>query len=274
MKTNAATKRKILQLIRAGVKQKEVARIIGCSVDTIVKVRKAAGLTLWRPLTPEVEAEVLALLRQGIGQKRTATLTRVPETRVREVMKKNQIVHPEGGVRLPRESIVAAIFAKEDFCNKIAKRHGVAPTTVQRIAHEVLGPGPLSKKYPLESIWPQIQKFVQERPMPTTFRGSAFPLTGEPAEVLGAQQAVSLVELVIRDKGLPPDPVAFSEELALAYERNIRSIYPQWWDALLPADQSIVRHTIAIELMTALNEVFASIVMLERLAELEALAAK
>ena len=178
----AKEKRKIVARTRAGEKQVEIARRFGCCVHTIREVQRAAGLQLFRPLTPEVEKEVVELLRRGIGQNRVSKLTRVSERKVRAIMRKHGIHHKVGGLPLPQEKharIAAAVLRREDYCIRISEKYNVSKDIVRRIAHEIHGPGRLLG-FP---VWPPMSSY--------------FPQKHFDVKTAGPEQYVQLVQRVL-----------------------------------------------------------------------------
>lgn len=149
-------KTRIRRLTREGRRQSEIARIMGIGRDTISKWQVNMGL----PTIPPVpEEEIVRLLRDGVGQNRIHKMLGVSQPIVHRIMVKHGIVH-KGGRLSPelREKVVAAIREGENYLNHLADRFGIAPQTIQRIAHEVRGV-PRFKggrvKPPLSSDFPQ-----------------------------------------------------------------------------------------------------------------------
>jgi hypothetical protein len=137
-------KSRILALTRAGVKQIEIARDLKLSVDTVRDTQRAAGLKLWRELTPDLEREAVALLRLGHGQYRVSRMTRVPQKKIHKLLAKYRIHHPVGQPCLPaakHASILERVMNREDFGVGIGKKEGVSRSTVLEIAHKIYGPG-------------------------------------------------------------------------------------------------------------------------------------
>jgi hypothetical protein len=139
----AVEKRRILALARKRTKQIEIAQLFGCSVSTIQRVEKAASLKRWREITPEIEREVVRVLRAGNGQYRTAKLCRVSQPEVHKLMLKHKIRNKGGGHGLPikkRAAILDRVLQRENFANHIAEKENVSPPTVLEIAHAMFGP--------------------------------------------------------------------------------------------------------------------------------------
>jgi transposase-like protein len=157
-------KKEICRKTRERIPQKQIAQEFNCTVYTIRKVQKAAGLKLFREIAPELETKIVAHLRKGHGQLSTSRFFRVSFHKIRPLMRKHNIVHSAGNQGLPRElreKISKAVANREDYCVRIALRFGVSRTAVQKIAHEIHGParmlnGPAWP--PLQSRFPQTNR--------------------------------------------------------------------------------------------------------------------
>jgi DNA-binding CsgD family transcriptional regulator len=136
-------KGKILAATGKGIKQIQIAREFGCDVSTIRNVQKAAGLGRYAALTPALEAEVVALLRQGVGFQQVAKRTRLSSTTVKRIMAKYRIYHRVGdpGLGLAKHArILERVRQREDFGVHIAEKENVSSDTVLRMAHRIYGP--------------------------------------------------------------------------------------------------------------------------------------
>jgi transposase len=242
--------------------QKQIAIALGRSVRVVQKWQKIFGCHAAgrRPLTPQAEAEVVALLLQNVGQARIARLTGIGNRRIRELMRKHGIVHKTGGVStLTREKeaeIVERIQKRADYCETIARELGVPVGHVHRIAHEIWGDahfigGPL---------WPPLQSHFPQRPVQEALAKHAATYTSvfdppQPLGVISSDDAISLINLVLRTSfnGTMPDNfVAFAEILAEQWTEHVPR---KFWASLTAPDRSLLRHTVAIELLQAANTV-------------------
>jgi transposase-like protein len=155
-------KEKILARLREGATQREVAREFGRHVGTIRDVRKAAGMRLFPVVTPELEAKVVAAFRQGHGRRTTSQMCGVSERKVAAIAKKHGLKHATGDPGLARsnpalhQEIVTAVKRREDFVVHLADKYGVAPSTVSRIVHQILGEGRLL------ATWPPLESRVSQ----------------------------------------------------------------------------------------------------------------
>jgi hypothetical protein len=108
---------------------------------------------------PIPEAEILKLLRDGMGQHRIHKMLGVSQPKVHAVMVKHGIQN--GHATTPKENeerFIAALQRREGYIRTLARRYGVAFCRARRIAHEVLAcpefrPG--ASKPPLSSNFPQ-----------------------------------------------------------------------------------------------------------------------
>jgi hypothetical protein len=233
----AAEKKKIIALTRSGdLKQIEIAAAMKCGVDTIRAVQQAAGLKLWRELTPEVEKECVELLRQGTGQYRTSQMTRVSEPKIRQLMRKHGIVHESGGRALTAEKraqIAEAIRRREDYCTQLARKFGVSKKTVGKIAHQILGPGRLLG-WP---VWP---------PMSSVFPQTNFDF----AKMTEPDQFVTFVESVVEKSfdGKFPCPPEHDRLFIAALLVGMQRINPDF-----DGQPKVVLDNIAMELTVAVD---------------------
>ncbi len=244
------------------VPQNDIAKFFGCCGDTVRSVQRAAGLRLFPEMTSELENKIVEALRQGKGQNSVSKAFHVSTRKVHLLMVKHAIVRGPGNPGLPpdvRAKIVEAVAKRENFCVRIAKKVGVHPTTVQKIAHELLGEGPLLNHAwpPLQSPFPQREVREQIAKHVEKYVGSIFPLTDppKPIQVINSEDALFLVDLVVRTcfGGIMPDNfVGFAEVLA---EKWLEQIPREVWNSLNTSDQNFMRHSLAIEFLHATNTV-------------------
>jgi transposase-like protein len=190
-------RKKIAACIIAGDKQVEVAREFGICVETVREVQREFGVSRWRELTPEIEEEILQLLRENIGLHRAVKMSRVPESAVRAIMREHGITHDAAGRRAltaeKRAQIAAAVRRREDYCVRLAEKFHVSRAVVQKIAHQVWGEGRFNS-----SVWP---------PMLSVFPQRHFDpkLAGPPDDAEAS--FIQVVDFIIKHMGeRPKDP--------------------------------------------------------------------
>jgi len=153
-------RKKIAARIVAGDKQVEVAREFGIRAETVREVGREFGISRWRELTPAIEKEILELLRKEVGIHRVVKTSRVPESKVRAIMREHGIVHESGGRALPPEKrvqIAEAVRRRQDYCVRLAEKFNVSRAAVQKIAHQVWGEGRFNGSAwpPMLAVFPQ-----------------------------------------------------------------------------------------------------------------------
>jgi hypothetical protein len=157
-------RQQIVELTRRGVRQREIAIAFSCSVDSIRRIQKKAGLRLRRKLTPRLEKMIVALLHEGHGLATIGKRVRMSQRRIRAVKVKHGIVHRVGDPGLRRSSpakyaaLRAAILRRDDYCNRLAEKYRVSNSTVRALAHKIYGAGRLLSAPvwpPLQSVYPQ-----------------------------------------------------------------------------------------------------------------------
>jgi hypothetical protein len=154
-------KRKIEQLTRSGKRQAEIAFLLRIHRNSVYRAQRALGLTACQRPSPEVEAQIVPLLRSGLGTGKVCRRLNVTEHFVRLTARKNKF-HRKPGYRshLPRAKrrrIVDEIKNRRNFAVDIAAKYHASYKTVLRMAHSVLGcpvfrPG---RGSPLISNFPQ-----------------------------------------------------------------------------------------------------------------------
>lgn len=218
-------KRRIRELTLAGVRQSEIARVMRVGRDTVAKWQVKMAL----PTVPPVpEEDIVRLLRDGIGQNKIHNMLGVSQPKVHEVMVKHGIVH-KGGRLSPelREKVIAAIREGENYLNHLADRFGIAPQTIQRIAHQIrrvprfkggrVKP-PLSSDFP-QRYFPQgILTFqhLAQRILDKTFGGEIPEGASAEITVHAAMEAIPALS-----EALPAAREAFAENLLPALQSQI-----------------------------------------------------
>jgi len=150
--------RRIVELTEKGeLNQGEIARLFGVLPRAVARVCKKFGIGRWRSLTPTLEVEAVHLLQDGMGRQRVAKKLRLSGTITKELMKKYNIIHREGGssFSVTKQAVLLEKVRRRDkYCKEIATEEGIDRTTARRYAHLVHGPGrfkPGSRVEPMES---------------------------------------------------------------------------------------------------------------------------
>ncbi len=142
------------------MRQVEIARRLGTSVDTIRRQQKRMGCAVEyrREVDDELRGEVIALHQEGLGSRRIANRTALGARSVVKILREAGINVKARRPLSPEKlaAIHADIRGRRDFLCRIAKKYGVGLETVRRMKKKILGPAPL------KSTWPPLQsKFSQ-----------------------------------------------------------------------------------------------------------------
>jgi hypothetical protein len=264
-------KKAILARLRSGEKQIEVAREFGTCPETIREIRKAAGLRLFRPLTPALEREIVTLLRQGFGQRSVSKLTKISERKIRRIMREHKIFHRTGDPGLPQAKhleILGGVRARRKFANRLAQELRVSSFTVLRTAHAIYGPHrfrnrgkPLtSAHHPDQNIEENCLKFLLavarkrlhlEKNTDELLSRYAQRNGGRTMLDQSSTEALYLMDSIVREyfRGtMPQNHVRFAESLAkLCLEKIPREVL----DSLDPDERGIIEGNFCVTFIEA-----------------------
>jgi hypothetical protein len=236
----------IARRTQAGEKQVKLAIEFRCDARSISRACKAAGVTRWLTLTPELEKEAVRLMRQGLQQEKVARRLRLSGTTVHELYAKYRIDPYRAGKLAPKKlaKIVEAVRAGKKYCNAIARAQGVATRTVLKYAHLIRGGGrfiPGNRVEPLQSLQNSeaaveagYQKFLE-----TAFRRT---VSAEASTMHYEKIWQQIVQGYLEREYagvLPPDRAAFlSEIVSLAFPE----CWPESWPDILPLKSEVVAY--------------------------------
>jgi len=238
----------LLAMARKRVPQIEIARLFGISKDTVRFHEKKAGIKRFPEMTPELENKIVATLREGTGQYAASRIHGVSFRKVTVLMKKYGISHKAGNPGLSptlRAEIVAAVEKRENYCARLAKKFSVHPTTIQKVAHEVFGPGkllpswpPLCSDFPQKEVRRQIAAYIKS--------GGAMPALHDRV----SEHTLFLLDCIIQKcfgGKMPDDQVGFAELVA---SWCVKQIPTETWQGIA-GEQDIVKHHFALEFLAA-----------------------
>jgi hypothetical protein len=232
----------------------EIARTMHITRNTVNLALKKLGMPT---RLPDPEKEILALLQRNMDRKVVAKALHCSLRAVKRVGNKFHTKKTPDPFHGKRARVDAAIKQRLGQAIDIARENRVPYRQVLRRAHEIFGPAKFiggRQKVAFISYFPQSQKEL------TNFfdhhQFSVFPFDGKPLKVLGSEEALLLADVVVRTSfggRVPDDFIQFSEKLAHSCLRFILEEKADWWNGLSTPDQNLIGHTIAIELIEAVN---------------------
>jgi len=257
-------KKRIIELKLSGrFSQIEIACMFRVHPTTILRTLREAGVGRYATLTPELEAEAVRLLKEGMGQGRVAKQLRLSSTTVHEIYLKNGIQH--GAARLTPEEevkIAEAVGRHEDYMANLAHKFNRHRDTIRKRVDKVLGPVPLlrgNRVTPLTSNFPQrdvqleMAKRIQ-RNMAALEDECRLSVFDEPELVIiRSEDAAEIVNLVIArcfEGQMPADFIGLAKLLT---ERSIELVPREMWNKLNSSDQITLTNRLGTEFLLATN---------------------
>jgi transposase len=135
----------IEQLTRAGKRQAAIARLLGMHRNSIYLAQRELGLSAWQRPSPEVEAQIISLLRSGLGTGKVCRQLGVTEHFVRLTARKNRFHRKPGEVGYrsqlspaKRQRILEEITQRRNFGTHLASKYKVPYKLILKLAHETL----------------------------------------------------------------------------------------------------------------------------------------
>jgi hypothetical protein len=242
--------------------QTEIARSLHTTRNTVTRALKKLGMLK----LPDIEPQILALLRKNEDRTDVAKKLHVPMRTVKRVglkyHTKRKIAHDP--FRGKRAAVEAALRdpARQLSAVEISRKYGVVYRAVLRLAHKpefygkgkFIGGSPTPEKPAFESYEPQVRE-IAKRVETNVISALALKMTDPPTpvQVLNAEDALFLIDLAVRCEHsgqVPDDFVGFAEANA---ERCVQAIPKEIWDRLNHPDQLLIRHALAVELLHATN---------------------
>jgi DNA-binding transcriptional ArsR family regulator len=173
MRRKLISRAKVLELHRAGLSAKQIARKLGVTYSAVHKHLSAAGVSRHQhgpQRKPVDEQRVVELFRQGFGGYTIAKMLHAPANQVFEMRKKYGIPYSKDGRGNPQPKGDIAGFLKDlerraGYIAPLAKKHGLGICKANQLAHEYLGciefrPGastpPLSSNFPMKEFDPRL----------------------------------------------------------------------------------------------------------------------
>lgn len=148
-----------------GKTREEIGKRLGVKPATVYVWQKRFGIArkergpIVTPITPELEAEVVGLLRKGNGLMSVHKATGISMPRITRIRDKYRIApRIQKTPKANEQRFIAALKRREGYIRTLAKKYGVAFCRAKRLAHTTLGKGrfcPGATKPPLSSQYPQ-----------------------------------------------------------------------------------------------------------------------
>jgi len=162
---------KVRKMTVAGVRQRQIARIVGVHRNSIFRAQRKLRLSACQPLPTATRRRIRYLLRRKRwGTSRIAKHLGISEYQVREIAKRSGFERRPGEIGW-RSHLSPDVYAKlvdeiqrhQNPASEISRKYGLPHKLILRLAHAVLGSGPFrtgvpSRTAPLSSDWPQREK--------------------------------------------------------------------------------------------------------------------
>jgi hypothetical protein len=254
--------RQIKTLRSKGCGATAISRILHLTRNTVSLAFRRMGLPSKPPIPTQ---QILKLLRANMDRELVARTLHCSLRAVKRIGREHHIRRKvvQDPFRGKRKEVEAMVRTGLYSGREIADTLKVPYRPILNLAHQpefygkgkFIGGSPTPAKPAFSSYYPQVQEKINEHAK--RYVGSAFPITDppKPMQILGPEDAFFLIDYIVRKHfsgEMPDDFVAFAEALT---ENCLRSVPRKTWNALNLADQNLMRHDLAIELLCAANTV-------------------